>query len=142
MISSIMRTVLMPTARGQRVLVETVSLFQLHYRTVHGIRTTKSEGQALRVSLVKPGAYLSASYHFYVERGLPQTRVLLWVYDEQLRALFDHVVLAEYRCRYDRQTHQVRDIHSGVFYTTPFASPQGLLIPLDPPILRTVLIEE
>jgi hypothetical protein len=62
MISSIMRTVLMPTARGQRVLVETISLFQLHYRTVHGIRTTKSEGQALRVSLVKPGAYLSASY--------------------------------------------------------------------------------
>jgi transposase len=72
------------------------------------------------------------SYHFYVERGLPQTRVLLWVYDEQLRAMFDHVVLAQYRCRYDRQTHQVRDIHGGVFYTTPFASPQGLLIPLDP----------
>jgi transposase len=72
------------------------------------------------------------SYHFYVERGLPQTRVWLWVYDEQLRAMFDQVVLAEYRCCYDRQTHQVRDIHDGVFYDTPFASPQGLLIPLDP----------
>lgn len=72
------------------------------------------------------------SYHFYVERGLPQTRVWLWVYDEQLRAMFDQVALAEYRCCYDRQTRQVRDIHGGVFYDTPFASPQGLLISLDP----------
>lgn len=46
--------------------------------------------------------------------------------------MFDQVVLAEYRCCYDRQTRQVRDIHDGVFYDTPFASPQGLLIPLDP----------
>ena len=36
------------------------------------------------------------SYHFYVEQGLPKTQVLLWVYGEQLRALFDNVVLAEY----------------------------------------------
>jgi transposase len=71
-------------------------------------------------------------YHFYVERGLPQTRVLLWVYGEQLRAILDNVVLAEYHCRYDGQTHQVRDIHGGVFYPTQFASPQGSLIPLDP----------
>jgi transposase len=72
------------------------------------------------------------SYHFYVEWGLPQTRVLLWVYGEQLRAMFDNVVLAEYHCRYDGQTHQVRDIRAGVFYTTQFASPQGSLIPLNP----------
>ena len=39
------------------------------------------------------------SYHFYVEEGLPCTQVLLWVSGEQLRAVFDHVVLAEYRCR-------------------------------------------
>ena len=78
------------------------------------------------------GCVTLQSYHFYVERGLPQTRVLLWVYDEQLRAMFDNVVLAEYRCRYDGKTHQVRDIHGGVFYATQFASPQGLLIPLDP----------
>jgi hypothetical protein len=46
------------------------------------------------------------SYHFYVEAGLPKTRVLLWVYGEQLRAVLDHVVLAEYRCRYDWREHQ------------------------------------
>ena len=28
------------------------------------------------------------SYHFYVEAGLPKTQVLLWVYGEQLRAVF------------------------------------------------------
>jgi transposase InsO family protein len=72
------------------------------------------------------------SYHFYVESGLPQTRVLLWVYDAQLRAMLDNVVLAEYRCRYDGKTHQVRDIHGGVYYVTKFASPQGSLIPLEP----------
>jgi transposase InsO family protein len=72
------------------------------------------------------------SYHFYVEEGLTQTRVLLWVAGEQLRAVFDNVVLAEYRCRYDWREHQVRDIRDGVFYPTHFASLQGRLIPLTP----------
>jgi hypothetical protein len=30
-------------------------------------------------------------YHFYVEEGLPQTRVLLWVAGNRLRAAFDRV---------------------------------------------------
>src|SRR5215831_8203212 len=49
------------------------------------------------------------SYHFYVEEGLPKTQVLLWVYGEQLRAVFDNAVIAEYRCRYDWRTHKVHD---------------------------------
>src|SRR5205809_2488102 len=69
------------------------------------------------------------SYHFYVEAGLPKTRVLLWVYGEQLRAIMDHVVLAEYRCRYDWRMHTVTDLRDGMFYPTRFASPQGALIP-------------
>jgi hypothetical protein len=72
------------------------------------------------------------SYHFYVEAGLPKTRVLLWVYGEQLRAVLDHVVLAEYRCRYDWRAQKVTDLRDGVFYPTRFASPQGTLIPLTP----------
>ena len=32
------------------------------------------------------------SYHFYVEQGLPRTQVLLWVYGQALRAVFDNVV--------------------------------------------------
>jgi transposase InsO family protein len=72
------------------------------------------------------------SYHFYVEAGLPRTQVLLWVSGEQLRAVFDNVVLAEYRCRYDWREHQVQDIREGVFYPTRFASRQGRLIPLTP----------
>jgi|SRR5882724_2301167 len=31
-------------------------------------------------------------YHFYVEEGLPKTPIFLWIYGEQLRAVFDHVV--------------------------------------------------
>jgi len=44
----------------------------------------------------------------------------------------DHVVLAEYHCRYDWRDHKVKDIHDGVFYPTRFASPQGTLLPLNP----------
>ena len=62
--------------------------------------------------------------------GLPQTPVLLWVYGDQLRAIFEHVVLATYACRYDWQTRKVTDIHGGVWYATRFASPQQSLLPL------------
>jgi hypothetical protein len=72
------------------------------------------------------------SYHFYVEEGLPQTQVLLWVSGEQLRATFEHVVLAEYHCRYDWRDRKVTAIREGIFYPTRFASPQGTLIPLTP----------
>jgi hypothetical protein len=33
------------------------------------------------------------SYHFSGEEGLPKTQVLLWVYGDQLRAMFDNVVV-------------------------------------------------
>jgi putative transposase len=72
------------------------------------------------------------SYHFYVEQGVPQTQVLLWVYGEQLRAVLDNVVLAEYHCRYDWRTHKVTESRDGVFYPTRFASPPGALMPLTP----------
>jgi hypothetical protein len=72
------------------------------------------------------------SYHFYVEEGLPTTQVLLWVYGNELRAVFDNVVLAEYHCRYDLRHRHVKDIRDGRFYATRFASPQGSLIPLNP----------
>jgi len=78
------------------------------------------------------GCVTLPSYHFYVEAGLPKTRVLLWVYGEQLRAVLDHVVLAEYQCRYDWREQKVTDIRDGVFYPTRFASPQGALMPLTP----------
>ena len=72
------------------------------------------------------------SYHFYIEEGVPHTQVLLWVYGEQLRAVLDHVVLAEYHCRYDWRTHKVTEIRDGIFHPTRFASPQGSLLPLNP----------
>jgi len=71
-------------------------------------------------------------YHFYVEAGVPQTQVLLWVYGEQLRAVLDNVVLAEYHGHNDGRVCKVTAIRDGVFYPTRFASPQGTLIPLTP----------
>jgi hypothetical protein len=72
------------------------------------------------------------SYHFYVEEGLPKTQVLLWVYGNALRAVFNNVVLAEYHCRYDWREGTVKDIRDGSFPPTRFASSQGSLIPLNP----------
>ncbi len=71
------------------------------------------------------------SYHLYVEEGLPKTQILLWVYGEQLRAVFANVVLAEYHCRYDWQDRHVKEVRDGVFYATQFASLQGSLLPLN-----------
>ena len=56
------------------------------------------------------------SYHFYVEAGLPRTKVLLWVYGHELRAMFENVVLAEYYCRYDIRDRKVKDIRDGRYY--------------------------
>ena len=67
-----------------------------------------------------------------MEEGLPRTQVLLWVAGEQLRAMFENVILAEYRCRYDWRDHKVKDIREGVLYPTRVASVQGALPPLTP----------
>jgi hypothetical protein len=73
------------------------------------------------------------SYHFYVEEGLPKTKVLLWVYGNELRAVFETVVLAEYACRYDLRDRKVKDIQDGRFYRhDAFISDQYALIPLSP----------
>ena len=71
-------------------------------------------------------------YHFYVEQGLPQTQVLLWVSGDELRAVFDTIVLAEYHCHYDVRHGKVTDIRDGRFAPTRFASPQGALLPFNP----------
>ncbi len=78
------------------------------------------------------GCVTLPSYHVYVESGVPKTQVVLWVYGEQLRAVLDNVVLAEYHCRYDWRERKVTDLCDGVFYSTRFVSPQGALIPLNP----------
>jgi transposase InsO family protein len=94
---------------------------------------TRQFSRALFPRTTNPyGCVTLHSYHFYVEQGVPHTKVLLWVYGEQLRAVLDNVILAEYHCRYDWRTRKVTEIRDGVFYPTRFASPQGALIPLTP----------
>ena len=63
---------------------------------------------------------------------MPNPRVLLWVYGEQLRAMWDDVVLAEYHCRYAWQDRKVTALSDGIFYPTRLGSPQGSLIPVTP----------
>jgi hypothetical protein len=41
-----------------------------------------------------------------------------------------NTLLAEDHCRYDWQDRHVKEVQDGVFYATPFASPQGSLIPV------------
>jgi hypothetical protein len=72
-------------------------------------------------------------YHFYVEEGLPKTRILLWVYGNELRAMCENVVLAAYDCRYDVRDRKVKDIRDGRYYRhDDFPSEQGALIVLNP----------
>jgi hypothetical protein len=78
------------------------------------------------------GNFQSSQVESFTQSLTPQTQVLLWVSGEQLRAVFENVLLAEYHCHYDWQHHQVKEIRSGAFYPTRFASLQGTLIPFTP----------
>ena len=85
--------------------------------------------------------------HFYVDQGLAQTPVLLWVAGEDLRAVYDHVLLAEYACHYDLRTGTVTRLRLGQWYPSPFAArqaqgtllertPQDSMIVSRPPAVR------
>ena len=56
----------------------------------------------------------------------------MWAPGEQLQAVFESVVLAEYHCRYDWHDRKVKDIRAGVWYSTRFVSPQSSLTLLTP----------
>lgn len=71
-------------------------------------------------------------FHFYVEQGIPHTLVSLWLDGDQIRAVVDNVLLAEYECHYSWRTRRVTAIRNGVFYSTRFASLQGTLFPFNP----------
>jgi len=74
------------------------------------------------------------SSHFYVDQGLPQQPVLLWVHGQELRAVFEQVLLAEYHCHYDLREGKVKDIRVSQVYPSPFAArqAQGSLLERNP----------
>ena len=78
--------------------------------------------------------------HFYVDQGLPQTPVLLWVAGEDLRAVYEHVLVAEYVCHYDLRTGMVTRLRLGQWYPSPFAArqAQGVLLERTPQDSRIV----
>src|SRR5499433_1138024 len=63
--------------------------------------------------------------HFYVDQGLAQTPVFLWVAGDELRAVYEHVLLAEYTCHYDLRTGTVTRLRLGQCYPSPFATRQA-----------------
>ena len=78
--------------------------------------------------------------HFYVDQGLPQTPVLLWVAGEDLRAVYEHVLVAEYVCHYDLRTGTVTRLRLRQWYPSPFAArqAQGVLLERTPQESRIV----
>jgi Homeodomain-like domain/Integrase core domain len=79
--------------------------------------------------------------HFYVDQGLAQTPVFLWVAGEDLRAVYDHVLVAEYSCHYDLRTGTVTRLRLGQWYPSPFAArqAQGALLERTPQDSRIVV---
>ena len=70
-----------------------------------------------------------------------QTPILLWVTGEELRAVYDHVLLAEYACHYDLRTGTVTRLCLGHWYPSPFAArqAQGVLLKRTPQDSRIVV---
>jgi len=63
--------------------------------------------------------------HFYIDQGVPQTAVLLWVSGEDLRAVYDQVLLADYHCHYNLRTGKVTHLRLSQWYPSPFAARQA-----------------
>jgi len=59
---------------------------------------------------------------------------LLWVTGENLQAVYDHVLLAEYTCHYDLRSGTVTRLRLGHWYPSPFAAAQaqGILVERTP----------
>jgi transposase len=109
---------------------------------------TRKFAQALFVRT--PNQYGCVTLHrslFYVDQGLAQQPVLLGVAGEELRAVYDHVLVAEYTCHYDLRTGTVTRLRLGQWYPSPFAArqaqgallertPQDSVIVVRPPAVR------
>lgn len=80
-------------------------------------------------------------FHFYVDHGLAQRPVCLWVTGEDLRAVYAHVLVAEYTCHYDLRTGTITQLHLTQWSPSPFAAaqPQGLLLARTPQDSRIVV---
>jgi hypothetical protein len=85
--------------------------------------------------------------HFYIDQGLAHTPVCLWVAGEDLRAVYDQVLVAEYTCHYNLRTGRVTALRLGQWYPSPFATrqaqgvrlertPQDSVIMVRPPVVR------
>jgi transposase InsO family protein len=89
--------------------------------------------------------------HFYVDQGLAHTPVCLWVAGEDLRAVYDQVLVAEYTCHYNLRTGLVTALRLGHWYLSPFTArqaqgtlvertPQDSVVVVRPPAVRCTAV--
>jgi hypothetical protein len=85
--------------------------------------------------------------HFYVDQGLAHIPLGLGVAGEDLRAVYDQVLVAEYTCHYNLCTGLVTALRLGHWYPSPFAArqaqgtlvertPQDSVVVVRPPAVR------
>jgi putative transposase len=117
-------------ADGHRTPVEVLGW--LRGRVVEPQRLRELFGRTEFLRTVNRYGFVSVQrFYLYAENGLSRQRVSIWIYEGQLRIEYHKTLLARYRCTYDPQHGQLRDVHEPLLYSTPFASPQLELIELD-----------
>jgi transposase InsO family protein len=70
-------------------------------------------------------------FYIFAERGLPRTRVSVWLYDGRLHVAHQDTLLARYAYQYDRKARRLGVVAQSHLYHTPYASPQLELWELD-----------
>jgi hypothetical protein len=72
--------------------------------------------------------------HCYVDQGGPQTPVLRWGSGQDLRAVCDQGLFADYLCHYNLRTGKGTNLRVSPWYPSPFAArqAQGVLLERTP----------
>jgi hypothetical protein len=81
---------------------------------------------------VNPYGFVSVQrFYIYAESGLSRKRVLIWIYEGEMRIEYKQTVVARYRCEYDPKHKAIKGMSDPTLYHTRFTPPQLELIELD-----------
>jgi transposase InsO family protein len=90
--------------------------------------------------VVSRAGYVSIQrFCVYAERGLARQRVSIWLYEGRLHIEYEKTLVARYKYRANRKSHQITAVDEPSLFKTPFASPQLELWELDEIEWRKVL---
>jgi transposase InsO family protein len=123
---------------GRRTPVEVLGWVKGRRVDPDRLRRLFGEVQFLR-TVNRYGFVSVQRFYLYAEDGLSRQRVSIWVYEGQLRIEYHETLLAQYRCTYNQRARRLHAVSHPTVYTTPFTSPQLMLIELDETQWRKVL---